>query len=175
MTTKQLFFGFLALSVVTMLALAMIDMHLQVASAPMGIVSFEFCGFTGACAEILSEWGARGQAWVMLSLGLDYLFLVAYAGGLCAGLLWVSDGMGGPARSIARLAAAAALLAGVADAVENAALIRVLVGPELGPYAWVAAYSAVIKFTLVSVALLAFVVVGVLRVVRARVSGSASP
>jgi hypothetical protein len=151
---KQLFWTLMALFVPTAVALARIDVALRSEHAPFGIVSFEFCGYTGACAGILAEWGAPGREAAMLSLGLDYLFLLTYSGLLWAGLLMGSERLGSRARSWVRCAAVGALIAGLADAVENYALVQIVNGADIAAHGMLAGTLATVKFVLVGVALL---------------------
>ena len=81
MTARQIEVRFawlsLMLALVTLGALALIDLHLRNAVSPQGIVSFELCAYTGSCRAIVEAWGPSGQVWAALSLGLDYLFMLS--------------------------------------------------------------------------------------------------
>jgi hypothetical protein len=151
---KQLFWTLMALFVPTAVALAWIDVALRSEHAPFGIVSFEFCGYAGSCAEILADWGAHGREAVMLSLGLDYLFLLTYSGLLWAGLLMGSEQLGLRARNWVRCVAVGALVAGLADAAENYALVQVVKGADIAAHGMLAGTLATVKFILVGAALL---------------------
>ncbi len=156
---KTLFRILLVLVVPTLLALGAIDLQLRVPGNLHGIVSFEFCGWTGSCEATLAAWGERGRQWAMLSLGLDYLFMLEYAGLVCLGLLMaekrlVQGAAPGPAR-VARVLAMVALLAGGFDAAENLCLIGVVHSGQGVALAHGAALFASIKFVMIGAALIA--------------------
>ncbi len=160
---KTLFRILLVLVVPTLLALGLIDQQLVVAGNPHGIVSFEFCGWAGSCEATLAAWGEQGRQWAMLSLGLDYLFMLEYGGLVCLGLLMaeqrlVQSAVPGPAR-VARVFASIALLAGGFDAAENLCLIGVVHSGQGAALAHGAALFASIKFVLIAVALIALAAV----------------
>lgn len=182
---KTLFKLLLVLVVPTMLALGLIDLQLRVPGNAHGILSFEFCGWAdggagglaigqaGNCAATMAAWGAPGRQWAMLSLGLDYLFMLEYAGLVALGL-WMAaerlsvraalqaDGVApGSGALLARVVllrrfAAAAVVAALFDAAENLCLIGVVHSGHGGLLAWWAALFASIKFALIGAALLAW-------------------
>jgi hypothetical protein len=123
-----------------------------------GVIELELMRTTGKAHEVLSEYGAEGRSAARTSLWLDYPYLVAYA--LFLSLACVAIYV--RARRLARTRWAAvgaalawaALLAGLLDAVENAALLRVLAGHPEQPYPAIAYLCAVPKFVLIVSALL---------------------
>ena len=163
LSLKTLFRILLILVVPTLLALGAIDRQLVVAGNPHGIVSFEFCGWVGSCEATLAAWGERGRQWAMLSLGLDYLFMLEYAGLVGLGL-WMlaqkASQRAAPAQATRlRGFAVAALLAGGFDAAENLCLIGVLHTGHGGSLAWWASLFASTKFVLIGAALVVLVAV----------------
>jgi hypothetical protein len=151
---------FLALLVSTLVVLAgvrAVGGPLRTEAAPQGIVSFEFAGTLAEAHRMMASWGASGRVYAGLSLGLDYLFLVLY--GLTLALACVRTGRVFAARAprLHRLGEALAwgvLLAAALDAVENYALIRVLLGASSDAWAAVAYGAALPKFILLAAALL---------------------
>jgi hypothetical protein len=129
----RLFLLSLVLAIVTMVALNEQGRYLRTAEAPDGIVTFELIGNKAGAERIIASWGEKGRVVAGLNLGLDYLFMLIYAGGLSLGAAiaarrharfsLVRAGFG-------RVLAWAALLAGLLDAVENYALIRILLGAQ---------------------------------------------
>jgi hypothetical protein len=118
-----------------------------------GIVGLELAGSTGRVEEILAAWGHDGRAAARRSLLIDYGVLATYAPlmvGLCQR---TADRMG--RRRRARLAAlgptvaAAQIVAGACDVVENTALLRVLAGRR-EPLPAVATTAASLKFALLA-------------------------
>lgn len=137
---RRWFWLLLALFLPTAVAMVLIDLDLRGPQSPNGIISLELCAYADTCAAIVEQWGSRGRDAAMLGLGLDYLFLVAYAGLLGVSLWWRGS----------RRMPWAALGAGLADAVENFALVQYL--QQGGGWAQAAAMFATLKFALLALA-----------------------
>lgn len=153
MNSKQfawLLRGLCGLFVLVLVAMRLIDSGLQTTSAVHGIVSFEFCAFSASCALQLQDWGVRGQQLAMLSLGLDYLFIPLYVGLLWLALLGLAPLQSIKLQRLTRLAAHLAALAGLADTLENYALIQLLLSQSIAPFGLVAALCASLKFSLLA-------------------------
>jgi hypothetical protein len=149
------------LTVVVMVALDAIGRPLVTEVAPLGIVSFEFAGDVATATRILESWGEAGRVRAGLTQGLDYLFLVLYASAIGLGCLLVA-GAAGPALAWGQVGAA------LLDAVENFALIRLLLGSDDALWPTLAWGCAALKFALVGVGL-ATVLVGLpLALIRKR-------
>lgn len=142
-------------------ALQWIDQSLITPVTPWGIVSFEFCGLRADCRQALSHWGSSGRLMAMLSLGLDYLFLLAYPAFIALALLQLRQAMPTRARRITTIAIQLCPLIVLADAIENTALIQVVL--DAGDTAsaltttptaeWIAAGAATLKFGLLLITL----------------------
>jgi hypothetical protein len=120
-----------------------------------GIVAFELAGSSDRAEEILGEWGEGGQDAARVSLIVDYPYLVAYSIFLAVACTVGSERLA--RRGFERLARAGlaigwgAVAAGALDAIENAALLRVIDGhTEVLPA--VALVAAIGKFALAAVA-----------------------
>jgi len=130
-----------------------------------GVIELELMRTTGKAQEVLGDYGTDGRSAARTSLWLDYPYLVSYALFLALACVAISE----RARRLGRrrwaavgiALAWAGLLAGVFDAVENAALLRVLAGHPEQPYPAVAYFCAVPKFVLSAAALL-YAVAGLL-------------
>lgn len=136
-----------ALTLVLMVALSVIDRSLRTPAAPWGIVSFEFARTLPQAQAIVASWDNPARLAAALSLGLDYLFMLTYALTL-AGLCRWAGGQAGHARWSgwgARLAWLPVVAAG-ADALENAALWRVLQGAATAFWPGLAWGCAALKF-----------------------------
>jgi hypothetical protein len=131
-------------------------------AAKKGIVEFELAGELDRARSILRVWGSAGKVVAGLSLGLDYLYLVLYANAIGLGCVLVGAGLGPRAGF---LSAAGSVLAwaqygaALLDAVENWALIRLLLGKERALWPAVAFWCALPKFAAV-IAGLAYVLIG---------------
>ena len=155
-----------ALVVGLSLALTAIAHPLATPEAPQGIVSFELARTAEAATAIVASWSPRAREAAMLSLGLDYLYLLAYPAWLslvCQGIARVRNGA---AAALGMALAWAIWLAAPLDALENAALIRVLSDPAAGVWPAVAWACAVPKFALVFAALGFCIVAGVPALLR---------
>ena len=68
-----------AVSVSLLAVIMVLDRPLRTPAAPDGIVSFEFSGSAENARRIIDSWSADARRAAAMSLGLDYLFLIAYA------------------------------------------------------------------------------------------------
>lgn len=143
---KNLFFASLVMALASLGALGSIDTHIKNMAAPAGIVSFELCAYSEACSVIAQSWGPHAQLMAALSLGVDYLFMVAYPAAICFGLLLLAECVPPSIRSITVFAARASWVAGAADAVENYCLAQMLLVPAAQQFAWPASIAATVKF-----------------------------
>ena len=157
---RGLFWGTAGLSVLVLMALNLQGRPLVTEQAPAGIVSFELVGSVEGATAMLAEWGEQGRVVAGINLGLDYLFLVVYPIALGLGCLRIArhcQRLGGKGRWMASLAgplAWGALLAGGLDAIENTALIQVLLGATDPVWPQLAQWMALPKFALVLLCLL---------------------
>ena len=151
---RPLFWILLILFIPTAVGITLATLSLNTPAAPLGIVSFEFCGFTGDCEAMLAQWAGRPRDDLIFSLGLDYLFLVTYAGLICVSLLRLAAPLAPARRRLVALIAYGALAAGAADAIENYALLQIAYTGSAGGYGYWAGVFASIKFALVMLSLL---------------------
>lgn len=157
---RGLFWGTAGLSVLVLMALNLQGRALVTERAPAGIVSFELVGSVEGATAMLAEWGEQGRVAAGINLGLDYLFLVVYPIALGLGCLQIASRcqrLGEKGRWMASLAgplAWEAILAGGFDAIENAALIQVLLGATDPVWPQLARWMALPKFALVLLCLL---------------------
>ncbi len=154
---KKAFIALLILALVLMLSLQVLGEPLQTSDAPLGIVSFELAGSLSAARSVLESWGPRGRIDAGLNLGLDYLFLFAYTGAIGLGCVLLAQDLSRRIRSLALAGVVLAwglILAGLLDAVENYALIHVLLGSQREFWPVFAQWCAVAKFLIVAAALL---------------------
>jgi hypothetical protein len=174
LSTSQQKLAFAALLVLLfLLAVGMnaLSRHLKTNVAPRGIVSFELAGELSLAQRMVDSWGRLGQIRAGISLGLDYLFLFAYSSTIALACVWV-------ARSLPQRVVFLALLgvvlawaqfgAALLDALENYALIRVLLGSLAEFWPLVARWCAIPKFVIVGIGL-AYVVIGGLAALMAKV------
>ena len=164
---RQFFLTFLGLTVILFAIFRVLDQPLRTEAAPNGIVSFQLAGNPQAARAITESWkqtslslsAVPGQPnpdivyvsymFAAFGLGIDYLFMPLYAFTLGFGTLLASRRHEGWIRSLSAVAAYAGFAAALFDAVENYALLRVLIGEVQSSYPAIAAFCAIIKFGLI--------------------------
>lgn len=163
---KRFFFLFLTLTAVIFGIFRFLDQPLRTDAAPNGIVSFELAGTPQSARAITDSWRLQSlllssvadqpdpnivnipYSYAAFGLGLDYLFMPAYALALAFGTLLVTQKHTGWLNSLAVVAGYGAFAAAMFDAVENFALWQVLLGVYESGYPALAAFCALIKFGL---------------------------
>jgi len=151
---KPLFYVFFALTLFIFGVFRGLDEPLRTPAAPSGIVSFELAQNVRTAQSIVDSWDSNARLFAAFGLGLDYLFMPAYALALSLGLLQTLNGKTGWYYQLAAWMGWGALLAALFDAVENYALWVVLIGKVTSPYPEIAALCATIKFALLIAGLL---------------------
>ena len=170
---KRFFFICLALTLVLYVVFGILDAPLRSEAAPMGIVSFELAGTPQAAREITDSWkqmslllsatADRPNPYIVntpyvfaaFGLGLDYLFMPVYALALAFGTLLAAQKHTGWIQPLAAAAGYGAFAAVLFDAVENYALLRVLLGAVESGYPALASFCAIVKFGLIGFGILA--------------------
>ena len=163
---KRAFVILLILTLTVMLGLQVINSPLKNEMAPYGIISFEFVGHLYQAKNIVESWGQKGQVYAGLSLGLDYLFLVFYAGSIGLGCVLAGRSLSRRRElfsSVGINLAWGQICAALLDGVENYALIRVLIGSEQEVWPALARWCAIPKFLIVMSGL-AYIIIGIIAV-----------
>lgn len=151
---KPAFYIFFLLTLLIFGAFRMLDAPLKTDAAPNGIVSFELARTTEAAQAIRDSWDTNARLFAAFGLGLDYLFMPAYALALSLGLLLSASNRSGWYSQLAAWMGWGALAAALFDAVENYALWKELTGSVFSPYPEIAALCASVKFALLLAGLL---------------------
>jgi hypothetical protein len=160
--SRLIFLARLALTLALLAILNRIGQPLMTAAAPAGIISFEFAGSPGRAQEIINSWDGPARLLAAFSLGLDYLFMFAYASTIAAGCMCsgaVLKNKGWPLSQAGRPLALAQWAAALFDAVENLGLVLLLLGKASAAWPAIAAWAAGFKFFLIGLGL-AFSVYG---------------
>lgn len=163
---KRAFIAWVVLTLVVMVILQVLGGPLTTDAAPMGIISFELAGELSKAHGMLASWGQEGQVYAGLNLGLDYLFMLAYATAIGLGCVLVSRAWAKKAAFVAWVGAVLSWvlwLAALLDAVENYALIRLLLGSTEEAWPTLARWCAMPKFLLVRAGLV-YVLLGAILV-----------
>jgi hypothetical protein len=168
---KPFFFAFLFVTILLLAVFQILNGPLRTDAAPYGIVSFELAGTPLAAREITGSWkqlsvllSATGQPnpdivnvsyiFAAFGLGLDYLFMPAYALALSFATLLAAQKHTGWIHTLLVLAGYGAFAAALFDSVENYALLQVLLGRVDTSCPEIAAFSAAIKFGLLFICML---------------------
>jgi hypothetical protein len=144
-------------ALVLFVLLGVIDEDVKETGGP-GIISFEVEFTSENARETLAHWGEDGRDSAVLSLWLDYAFLVAYAAFFSLAVVAVTETL--QWRRWAFLATFP-LAAAVCDAIENAALLMTIGQDGDQPWPLIAGVFAAVKFLLLIPAQL-FVLIGLL-------------
>jgi len=160
----RVFWVFFAIAAAFMIVMQLLGAPLKTADAPAGIVSYELAGSAAVSQRILASWDAGTRVSAGLNLGLDYLFIVSYVAAIGMGCSLLAVSFRQWARVLAWIGIVLAwgqLFAGALDALENAALLSLLLGA--GPGAWpaVSRACAIPKFLIVALGLLYLLAAGV--------------
>jgi len=168
---KRAFVVTTILALLVMATLQVLGGPLRTAAAPASIISYELAGTLARAQDMVASWGERERVFAGLGLGVDYLFMVAYASAIGLGCVLVARGLFERGRGLARfgvLLAWGQWLAALLDALENYGLIRVLLGAQAEFWPVLARWCAIPKFLLVGLGLLYVIVGGAATLVRRR-------
>lgn len=143
-----------------MLVFGVIGDPLNTPEAPAGIISYEFAGNMAQVDLILESWDAYTRQFAAFALGLDYLYMPAYAVTISLACLWAGrwlSKLAWPFHKLSAWFAWGVWFAAGLDAIENFALAVLLFGFAREPWPQVAAISASFKFGFLIIGLLYFV------------------
>jgi hypothetical protein len=152
----------LVASIVLLGVITVLGLPLWTDAAPLGIVSLQFATSPEAADRMLDSWSVVPRARLLWAHGLDLLLPVSYAVAIAAAATRLAAASV-DARQWAAIASASAVVAAVADQLENVALgVTILVSPS-----WTAVLvtlvGATVKTALLVVALGALIVAGLRR------------
>jgi hypothetical protein len=154
---KVAFWPLLVIALLMMAVQGSLGSPLITRAAPSGIVSFELAGSLAGAQAMLESWGPAGRVYAGLSLGTDYVFLLAYSIAISLGCVLATRNFSRRWSLLSALGivlAWAVLGAALLDAVENLALIQVLLGTQQAIWPALARICAVPKFLIVGLGLL---------------------
>lgn len=126
---KPIFWTLFGLTIGLMIIMNIVAAPLTSASAPIGIISFEFAGSLDATALIVNSWDEPGRILAAFSIGLDFLFLILYSATIGLACIWSGEVLAARKWSLAFLGTPLAWgqwFAALLDIIENIALMIVL-------------------------------------------------
>lgn len=144
------------LTLILFFVLRVFDAPLHTEEAPGGIVSFELAKTIDKTELILLSWDSNAKISAGLSLGIDFLFLISYSIFIATSCLLVAYKYKDIKPIIYKIGITLAYLQFVAalfDAIENVALIKLLLGSQNAIYPSIAFYFATMKFLLIILAI----------------------
>ena len=153
---KRAFIVLFVFTLAVMVSMNTLGRPLNTEVAPLGIVSFQLAGELSLAQSMVESWGPTGRVYAGLNLGLDYLFMVAYSSSIALGCVLVASRLptrGASLSSLGVLLAWAQFGAALLDAVENYALIQVLLGSRQAFWPVLARWCAMPKFLIVGAGL----------------------
>ena len=84
------FLPFFALTLILSIVLQAVDAPLKTTAAPQGIVSYELAGNVVEAQRILDSWNPTARLYAAFSLGLDTLYMPAYAIAIGLACAWAA-------------------------------------------------------------------------------------
>ena len=178
---KPIFFTLLFLTLILFAVFRVLDQPLQTPAAPNGIVSFELAHTSRQAQAMIDVWTGRmtiysspdGQnfnatptppsdaisfnslpiIYAAFELGLDYLFMPVYALTFALAILLVAGRHPGFFAKLGAFLGWGMFLAAFLDAIENYALLHLLLTKVYSPFPEIAYYCASDKFLLLGLAL----------------------
>ena len=165
------------ISLALFVVISKVDKPLQNELAPRGIVSFELAKKFDNSQTIIKSWDNRQKQYAAFSLGIDYLFLIAYSLLLAALIVKISRALAKRFKRLARLGYYLAMLqfaAAALDAVENFFLAQILFGSSRLWFSQYAFFCAALKFIIVAAGL-AYILSGLLLLSIGSMSRGALP
>ena len=159
-STKQL----LVFTITSMVVMSILDIPLKNEIAPNGIISFELAQNLDNSIAILNSWSGKAKLYAGLSLGFDYLFMLSYSLLLFELVKYISSKIQNRTIiNIGNYLAYFMILAGIFDAIENYALIKLYLGNFKQVYSSIAYYFATFKFIFIVLGII-YIILGVIKI-----------
>lgn len=157
LTYKQILIISGIFSAVTFITLGYFDIPLKTDAAPNGIISFEFAKGIEQSIAIISSWDMTAKIYAGLSLGIDFLFLVVYGIFFATACYLIAQKYINKNTLVYKTGLLLSKLQFVAaffDAIENIALIKLLLGSNNSIFPSIAYYFAAVKFAIIGIGIL---------------------
>ncbi|MCA9639227.1 MAG: hypothetical protein H6718_21470 [Polyangiaceae bacterium] len=146
----QRFLLWVLIHTVIMLGIGSANARLVTEAAPGHIVSLELAGTLEQARAILASWDREQQLFAVFGIGADYLYIFVYGTLLAAGAAWgalvFKQGL---LSNVGVFLSRAMIVAGLADAVENYAMLQLFWGEQSQGWVSLAYYCASLKFLIV--------------------------
>lgn len=157
---KKLTITLLILVIVLIASMKYFDIPLTNEVAPNGIVSFELAKELNVSKSILNSWDTQAKTSAGMSMGLDFLFLIVYASFIALLIHKLNERVWKNSKiyKLGVLLILGMYVAAFFDAIENIALIKLLLGNLQQHWSSIAFYFAIMKFLLLILGILFIVV-----------------
>ncbi len=156
----------IVLTLMSLVAIALVDTHLKTPITPHGILDFEWAKTPLKTNQILHAWGTQGSLFAAFSLGIDYLFLVFYTLFFVLTTQRLSNNNHFIIKKTTNAVILLFLLAGFYDALENYFLLRILIGQNTSNMALQAYMVSLSKFLLIGLGVLYLTVSAIIKFVE---------
>ncbi len=140
------------ITLVLFVALSIINIPLRSEMAPNGILTFELAKELDKSISIIDSWNLNAKINAGISLGIDFLFLIAYSVFFATACYFTAQKYIYSNSFLYSFGIALAILQFIAalfDGIENVALIKLLLGTQSSVLSAIAFYFASIKFVLI--------------------------
>jgi len=124
---------------------------LNTPAAPLGILSLQLAANLDQAEKIILSWDEKARLLAAFGLGLDYLFMLVYAAAFSLSCRWAAEALRTRRWPLAKAGvwlAWGVWLAALLDAVENVALLAVLLGTAAALWPRLASTCALVKLGL---------------------------
>ena len=151
------------ITIVLFVVISIINNYLVTPEAPAGIISFELAGNINASMSILASWDEAAKIYAGLSLVIDFAYLISYGLFLSLACHMLSERLTQTGRvirfsDIVSFISWLPLVAALFDAIENTALIFLLLGSKSEIFSSMANLFAITKFIFVLLAILYLII-----------------
>lgn len=148
----KLFIILLVFTLVCIGTMQYFDSFLKTKTSPNGIVSFELAKNVSNTTRIVDNWKEKDLLLATgLSLGFDFLFILAYSSFIALLLFLVSYKKSKWVFRLGKLLIWLVLFAGFVDIIENISLIQLLFNDKTQMWVTIAYYMASTKFALLGI------------------------
>lgn len=139
--------GLILATIALFVVLLLVNEPLKTTAAPQGMVNFQMAATLEQSLAIITSWRQDGQRWAVMSLAIDFLFILVYLVTLLRLTgYYLSDRPGVREQQIGRWVRALFVAAGISDVGENVLLLSNLSAPS-DTLSLAATGCALMKFT----------------------------
>ncbi len=157
LSTKKALLVSFGFTIILAILLNYFDSSLKTDAAPNGIISYELAQYFEKSQSILASWDGIAKMSAALSLGIDFIFLIAYSillAGLCYLIAQKLKSRNKFLHKLGVLLAKLQFVAALFDSIENIVLIKLLLGSPYKIYSTIAFYFATFKFAIITIGLI---------------------